>query len=462
MEVGAAAGAALVLPRGGSSAEAAGGVPLFAVPLAIPPVLEPVRSEGGRDYYEITMRAARASILPGKSTPIWGYNGRFPGPTIKARAGREVVVRQINRLRIPTTIHLHGAHVRPRSDGYPLDTIAPGDHKDYFYPNDQLGATLWYHDHTHHHTSRNVYKGLAGFYLIYDDAEDELDLPKGRYDIPLALQDRSFKRDGSFDFKDNVDGVRGDTFLVNGRPTPYLKVANRKYRFRILNGSNTRDYTLALDSGMPLTQIASDGGLLSAPYTTQSIPLWPAERVEIVVDFSAYPVGSSVVLIDKGGDLPTQGRPIMRFDIDREEADPSSLPPILRPVERMAAGPSTREFRLTFDPHSGLWLINGRPFNRNRFIAKPRRGETEIWEFNNASRLTHPIHIHLVQFQILDRNDRPPLPGEAGWKDTVPVHTGDRVRVAMRFRQYTGAYVFHCHNLAHECHSMMAQMKVLP
>lgn len=458
---GVAAGTALILPRGRMFASALE-EDVFAAPLKVPPVLRPVRSKNGVDFYELTMRASKAQILPGKRTPVWGYNGMFPGPTIKVRANRKAVVRQINRLRIPTTVHLHGAHVAPSSDGYPLDLIRPGEHKDYVYPNKQLGATLWYHDHTHHHTSRNVYMGLAGFYLIYDEAEDDLNLPKGRYDIPLALQDRSFKADGSFDFKDRIDAVRGDTFLVNGKPTPHHKVANRKYRFRILNASNTREYKLALDSGMPLTQIASDGGLLSAPSVTPSIPIWPAERVEIVIDFSAYPVGSSVVLIDADGDIPTQGRPIMRFDIDREEDDPSSLPPTLRPVERMSPGETDRKFQLTFDLDRGLWLINGKSFDSDRFLARPRRGETEIWEFENASRLTHPMHIHLVQFQVLDRNGQPPLPGEAGWKDTVPVHSGDRVRVAMRFKDYTGKYVFHCHNLAHECHSMMAQMKVLP
>ena len=432
----------------------------FAAALPIPPVLRPSGRKDGRDLYELTMRTSNAPILRGKKTPVWGFNGRFPGPTIKVTKGEPVIVRQINRLRVNTTIHLHGGHVPANQDGHPTDVIEPGDRKDYRYPNDQDAATLWYHDHTHHATSRNVYKGLAGLYIIEDPDERELNLPRGRFDIPLIIQDRSFKKDGSFRFRDKHDNVLGDVYLVNGKPVPHLKVANRKYRFRILNASNSRIYRLKLDSGQPMTQIASDGGLLAAPVMTSTITLAPAERVEIVMDFSMLPIGSSVVLQDNVGPTPLDNRPVMRFEVDREVEDTSSLPGTLRTIQPLGPSDKERLFTLRLDANRGRWLINGKTFSMGRVDARPRLGTTETWAFENVSNQSHPMHIHLVMFQVLDRDGMPAGGGEKGWKDTVRVDSGETVRVAMRFRKHTGRYVFHCHNLAHEDHGMMAQMQV--
>lgn len=466
LKMSAIAGAALALPLDRMAAlarEAA--VPPFRVPLAIPPVLKPMRSGKNRDFYVTTMRRGRVEILPGKRTPIWGFDGHFPGPTIKARRGREIVIRRKNNLSVPTTTHLHGGEVPSLSDGHPARLIAPGETFDFVYPNQQPTATLWYHDHTHHHTSRNNYMGLSGFYLIEDEAEEELNLPKGKYDIPLVLQDRRFKADGSFKFKDKTDDVFGDVYLVNGRPMPFLKVADRKYRFRILNASHSRGYNLALDSGEPLIQIGSDQGLLPAPYPAVSIPLWPSERAEVVIDFSRYPVGSTVVLHDRSDPLdPGSGKPIMQFRIAREEEDTSSLPPVLRPTERLLPGPDAveREFVLSKDIETGRWVINGKAFDPDRIDIKPRLGDTEVWTFRNNSDTAHPMHVHLVRFQVLDRSNLQPSPGELGWKDTVRVDPSRTVRVIMRFEGFTGRYMYHCHNLAHEDHSMMGQMRVVP
>ena len=435
--------------------------PMFMVPLRIPPVMRPTR-EDGRDLFTVVMRKTSKEIMPGSRTPIWSFDGAFPGPTIKVQRGREVVVRRINRLHVPTTIHLHGGRVTPDNDGQPLDLIRPGRYKDYVYPNEQEAATLWYHDHTHHHSSRNNYMGLNGLYIIEDVAEDELNLPKGKYDIPLVLQDRSFRRDGSFRFHDHRNHVRGHVFLVNGRPTPYLKVANRKYRFRILNASNSRGYNLTLEGARPLVQIASDGGLLPAPAPTVALPLWPAERAEVIIDFSQFPVGSQVVLQHTDRDDPTATRPLMRFDIEREESDPSSLPQTLRPMERLVPGGTEREFDLSFDFNRNRWEINGKGFDPDRIDARPRQGSTELWTFRNLSSVTHPMHIHLVQFQIVRRGNLALSAGEMGWKDTVRVDPSSTVQVAVQFPQrFRGRYMFHCHNLAHEDHSMMGQMKVI-
>ena len=463
-----AGGAALALPRpafatGLSSADPAAVPEPFTVPLRIPRVLTPVRSTEQRDYFVTKMRPARRRILQGKRTPVWSFDGAFPGPTIKVTRGREAIVRRINELDVPVTIHLHGGRVPASSDGHPLDVIRPGGHKDYVYPNDQEAATLWYHDHTHHNASRNVYKGLAGLYVIEDPAESEYGLPSGAYDVPLVLQDRRFRRDGRFKFKDDHDDVLGSVFLVNGRPAPFFEVANRKYRFRILNASNSRGYELGLSSGEPLVQIASDQGLLAAPAPAATIPLWTAERAEVVVDFSKYPVGTRVVLGDRQDPAnPASATPLVAFDVTREEADDSSLPPMFRPIQRILTGTVQRELELEFDFDTQMWQINGKSFDPNRIDAKPRLGDTEVWTFRNLSDVTHPMHVHLVRFQILDRDNLPPSQNEMGWKDTARVGPSEVVRVAMTFEGHTGRYMFHCHNLAHEDHSMMGQMKVVP
>lgn len=435
--------------------------PVFRVPLRTPPVMAPTRRDG-RDLYEVVMRKATKEIRPGSRTPIWSFNGAFPGPTIKAQRGREVVVRRINRLDVPTTIHLHGGRVTPENDGQPLDLIRPGHYKDYVYPNEQEAATLWYHDHTHHHSSRNNYMGLSGLYIIEDPDEADLNLPSGRYDIPLVLQDRSFRRDGSFKFRDHHDRVRGHIILVNGRPTPFLKVANRKYRFRILNASNSRGYNLTLGQARPLVQIASDGGLLAAPAPVVELPIWPAERAEVVIDFSQFPVGSQVVLQHTDRDDPSATRPVMRFDVDREEADTSSLPQTLRTIERLVGGGTERQFDLSFDFNRNRWEINGKGFDPDRIDARPEQGSQERWTFRNLSTAIHPMHIHLVQFQVVQRGNLALSAGETGWKDTVRVDPSSTVEVAVQFPQrFRGRYMFHCHNLAHEDQSMMGQMKIV-
>lgn len=454
---------ALALPgRQLAAFAASGSVTPFRVPLVIPPVMAPARREKNRDIYEVTMCKARSQILPGKRTTTWTFDGSFPGPTIKAQRGREIVIRRRNALPLPTTTHLHGGHVPWRSDGHPSLAIAPGQTYEYVYPNEQEAATLWYHDHLCKHTSRNNYMGLSGLYIVEDEAEQELNLPQGRFDIPLVLQDRRFKSDGSFAFKDHVDNVKGDVYLVNGRPMPFLKVANRKYRFRILNASHSRGYTLRLDSREPLVQIGSDQGLLAAPAPAETIPIWPAERVEVVIDFSKYPVGSKIVLQDAFDPSdPTKARPIMRFEVTREADDPSSLPPVLREIDKLLPLPGTveREFDLSKNA-AGRWVINGKPFDAGRIDIRPRLGDTEVWTFVNQSSVTHPMHIHLVRFQILDRSNLRVNPGEMGWKDTVRVDPSARVRVIMRFEGFAGRYMYHCHNLAHEDHSMMGQMAV--
>ena len=330
----------------------------FGVPLPLPPVLEPVRTDAGAGYYEITQKVGRMEILPGLETEVWGYEGMFPGPTIESRSGRKIVVRQTNELPVPVSTHLHGGRTPPESDGYPTDLIMPKgmahDHsmhghgsmgvggsrhsKDYVYPQEQRAATLWYHDHRMDFTGPQVWRGLAGLHIIRDDEEDALPLPKGEKDVPLMICDRSFDEDGSFlypsldsSLRDNpgvedayMDGVLGDTILVNGAPWPVLEVSNTKYRFRILNASNARRYELALESGnTPFIQIGSDGGLLGAPVVHRTIRIAQAERFDVVVDFSKYNVGDEITLKNRIGEGETAN--VMRFRVTRKERDDATV-----------------------------------------------------------------------------------------------------------------------------------------
>ncbi len=466
LKLGLLGGGAVLLPlalQRRSSAQLSTWTTQFQVPLRIPPVLSPVSSDATTDYYEITMKPAQVEILPGLKTTIWGYNGQFPGPTIKARVGRQTLVRQINNLPEPMVVHAHGMGSKPESDGHPDDIIEPGAYRDYIYPNDRP-ATLWYHDHSMHDVAPHIYKGLSAFYLIGDEVEDSLPLPKGQYDIPLMLQDRLFASNGEFIYNSRGNnGAFGTTMLVNGVTSPRFEVANRKYRFRILNASNVRSYQLALSSGQPLIVIGSDnGGLMPAPVTTSKIRLGVAERYDVIIDFSVYPIGTQVVLQNLVGETPSLQQ-IMRFDVVRLESDDSTIPATLRPFEPLpeSSAVRTRDWNFSRGEH-GEWVINGKPWDSNRVDATPILGDVEIWRLaNNDKDAEHHIHLHLVQFQILDRNGQPPLPYEVGRKDTVFLGPNEVVRLIVKFEPNRGTYAFHCHMLEHEDHSMMTQFQVL-
>jgi spore coat protein A, manganese oxidase len=473
----------------------------FEVPLPIPPVLEPERTDETTDYYELTQREATAEILPGYETTIWGYDGIFPGPTVEVRRDREVVITQKNELPIPVATHLHGGVTPPESDGYSTDLIFPPDldpdeipahhtagavdgvshgEKEYRYLNEQRAATLWYHDHRMDFTGPQVYRGLAGFYIVHDDVEDELPLPDGERDVPLMIADRTFDEDGELYYPSidpsltgepgvvastgfrMVSGVFGDTILVNGAPWPRMEVANTKYRFRVLNASNARAYELALESTHSsdalIMQIGSDGGLLSEPVSHDSLVVSQGERFDVIMDFSEYPVGTEVTLKNLRGD----GRlsDVMRFEVAREEPDDSELPSTLAPPLEFPDPDDAdvmRRFRFDSGLFGGMSTINGREFDPDRIDADPQLGATEIWEVSGDP--SHPIHLHLVHFKVLSRDGDPPGPYDVGWKDTVFLE-GGTVRLLARFGPYRGKYVFHCHNLEHEDMMMMGNFEV--
>jgi FtsP/CotA-like multicopper oxidase with cupredoxin domain len=435
----------------------------FVTPL---PALTVLRPEAACD---ITAREAAARILPGLDTKIWGYNGLFPGPVIEVRRGSSLTLRLSNALPVPIVNHLHGGRTPPESDGYPTDFVPPGVAREYWYPNTQRAATLWYHDHRMDFTGPQVWRGLAGFYILRDEAELRLPLPRGDKEIPLMLCDRSFDSDGSLLYPsldpslthggvahEYMGGVLGDVILVNGAPWPRLDVANRRYRFRILNASNARRYELSF--GQPIVQIGGDGGLLTLPLAHKTLPIAPAERFDIVVDFSAYPLGSDVTLKNLADNGPAGE--IMRFHVARREHDDSAIPQFLTqlppPDESQAV--ATRTFDFSYRRADGTWTVNRKPFDRDRMEANPRLGTSEIWELR--SDFSHPLHLHLVQFRVLSHSGRP-RPYDAGFKDTIDLAPGEVARILVNFSGYRGRYVFHCHNLEHEDMAMMANFEVI-
>jgi spore coat protein A len=485
--------------------QSAAGLPEpFTVPLPVPPVLGPVRSDSSADHYEITQKLGRAEILPGLKTTVYGYDGIFPGPTIESRRGRKTIVRHRNELPVPTVVHLHGGKTPPEHDGYPTDVVMPvggrhgghGDHDghaelsvigegafEYRYPMEQPAATLWYHDHRMDFTGPQVYKGLAGFHLIRDDEEEVLGLPAGERDVPLMICDRAFAEDGSFRYPsidpslkgepgvegEYMSGVLGDCILVNGAPWPVMEVTNTLHRFRLLNASNARRYRLALDppprEGPSFVQVGSDQGLLPGPVAHDGIDIAQAERFDVIVDFSAYPVGTEVTLVNEFGASGTAQ--VMRFVVAHVGKEDGRIPSKLadfRPLSRSDATVE-REFRFARGGAEmngmTLWTVNGRPFDPDRVDADPELGSIELWRIR-AQNVEHPFHIHLAPFQVLTSGGGgDPGPYNRGWKDTVNLDNGGDAELLVKFDGYRGKYVFHCHNLEHEDMMMMANFEVV-
>ncbi|MFD9896128.1 multicopper oxidase family protein [Amycolatopsis sp. NPDC059027] len=481
--------------------------PAFSVPLPIPAVLAPVSTSGGVDRYAVTQRETSAEILPGVRTPLWTYGGTFPGPTIESRRGRPITVTHRNELPVPTVVHLHGGRTPADSDGYPTDLVLPagwpdaahhghGGHamagmsdpravqaklsRDYTFPMDQRPALLWYHDHRMDFTAPAIWRGLAGLHIVRDDAEDALGLPAGPRELPLMIADRAFAADGSLDYpaldptlrgqpgvqESYLAGVLGDVILVNGAPWPVHEVDAARYRLRILNGSNARHYELeaVLDDGrrLDLVQIGADQGLLAAPVPHASLPIAPAERYDVIADFSSVPVGSLVKVVNRLGSGRT--RDVMAFRVARKAADDSRVPPVLStdlPTWNRADAVRVREFSFRAGQLNGGhgWLIGGLPFDPARSDVTVGLGDVEVWRF--VADVHHPVHLHLVGFQVLSRGGRPPLPHDAGLKDTVSLRPGEAAEIITRFDGYRGRYLFHCHNAEHEDMGMMANLEIV-
>ncbi len=514
-------------------------IPKFTDPLPIPVTLKPIGETKNSTAYKATMSEFQQQVLPTgfPTTTVWGFEGSFPGPTIEARKDKPVAIKWVNELpmshilpidttlhgtdkgepEVRTVVHLHGAHTKPQFDGYPEDWYTSNDKKNfavYNYKNDQEPAALWYHDHAMGNTRLNVYAGLAGLYNIRDDIEDALNLPSGDYEVPIVIQDRLFTEDGSLFYPSTspiptaptpsiIPVLFGNVTVVNGKTWPYFEVEPRKYRFRVLNGSNSRPYRLRLvPDNAPATslsfhQIGTDGGLLANPVPVGNVmngkpvgpqvTVAPAERADIIVDFSSFAAGEVVTMKNLGiNDFPSSKfvQSIMQFRVVASSGvDSSDMPAALRPVPRLDPADAVKTRNLTLDLTKDSY---GRPkflLNKARWMdpitETPRLNTTEIWNFVNMTPNGHPMHVHLVTFGVLSRRKfdvahyrdtgeikylSPPEkmlpPNENGMRDMVRVPAGTVVQIIAHF-DVPGRFVWHCHFLDHEDHEMMRPYEVV-
>ncbi|MHA6205762.1 multicopper oxidase family protein [Dyella soli] len=485
----------------------------FVDPLPVPAVATPAGQRAhpaypGRQlpYYRMEMRAFTAQLhrdLP--PTPLWGYAGTMPGPTLQAVRGEPMLVEWINALperhflpidhtihgaerskpEVRTVAHVHGARAPAASDGYPEDWFAPGHSAVYHYPNAQDAATLWYHDHAMGITRLNIYAGLFGAFIVRDAEEQALGLPSDDCDLPLILCDRLIGQDGQLYYPVSEDPdapwvseCQGNAILCNGKLYPFFEVEPRRYRLRLVNAANARFFDLSLSTGQPFQQVASDQGLLAAPLPRQRVELYPAERADVVVDFAG--------LDGKRVQLRQQSEAILEFRVrDRGRTDKGLLPATLRAVPRIDPATSVRDRVLTLgeqDDAGGnpmMMMLGGKHWSAP-VTENPRQGSVETWSLVNLTGDVHPVHLHLVRFQVLERRPfdlfawnasrtlrytgpaMPPPPHESGWKDTVRADPGMVTRIIMRFEGEPGRYVWHCHLLEHEDNEMMRPFTLLP
>ena len=441
----------------------------------------------------------------GYGSLAWMWNGATPGETMVARYGEPVFVRRYNDL--PATensllpfglpyvsTHLHNAHTASESDGFPMDFMGPGQHWDHHYammlarndPREAL-ASLWYHDHMADFTATNVYAGLSGMAVFYDelDSGDENDpnphalhLPGtyGKYDNYLMLHDVRFDQHGNPAYNVfDTDGHLGDLITVNRKVSPYMEVEPRKYRFRILDGGPSRFYELALSDESEMFVICNDGNLLEEPVGVTSIVLGPANRQDVIIDFSRYRVGDSVNMVNImeqiNGQGPTGRRlegpdrmPVMQFRVKPLEGpDNSQIPDFLRELPDVNLNEVVAEREWIFDHDMGLWTINHDFFDPTKIDATIKQGTAEIWTFRNAgSSWAHPVHVHFEEFQVLEWNGKPPTGVLRSRKDVATLGPNDVAKVFYRFDDFLGRYPIHCHNNVHEDNAMMGRWDIVP
>lgn len=426
---------------------------------------------------EFTAQKSNVTIFPDAQTEVLTFQGDLPNPTIRIQKGDVFDLDFMNNLPEPTIIHWHGLIVPAEMDGHPHDVIPTGHTKKYHYRVQQSAGTFWYHTHPHGRTGKEIYHGLAGFYIIEDKEEQRLNLPKGEFELPLMIQDKRFDEKRQLLYKDpdvpsDNNGVMGDVILVNATPLPYHEVKSGKYRLRILNASSVRTYKLAFDTIKEFTLIGTDAGLLEDPVNVQSVILSVAERIDIIVDFKDQKVGDKVTLKTLGfkeGTTLTLNpaypafdaqMDIMQFHVTQKFQDTYVLPDKLIKIPRMKTSDAIKTRKITMEIiGGGIWTLDKNPYDMERIDQRVKLGSTEIWEVTNSVHMAHPLHIHGVKFQVLDRNGKIDFPTDRGWKDTVLVMPFETVRIIIRFTM-PGFFVYHCHILEHEDHAMMANLLV--
>ena len=472
------------------------------------PMAHAAADSGFQPDVELALKAtvSESPVLPGRPTPVWTYQGRlikgdpwhladrggsYLGPTIRVRRGQKIRINFYNELPEESIIHWHGLHVPAEMDGHPRDVIAPGRKFVYEFEVRNRAGTYWYHPHPHERTGPQVYGGLAGLFIVTDDEEQSLALPRDDFDLPLVIQDRTFDENNGLVYlthhMERMTGFLGNRILVNGQPRYAQKVVTRPHRLRILNGSNSRIYNLAWADGRPLTVIGTDGGLLPSPIVRPNVILGPAERLEVWVDFNGMGKGDEATLVSQaldlgplssmtgpggmrgpaaGGRFLPNGAPfaVARFEISHTEKSSLRLPQQLSEfppddTDGAANRNAPRQFHIAMNHMRGV--INNRVFEMTRVADDEvvQLGTRDVWEFINRGgmpALPHPMHVHGLQFRVLGRLGAL-FSGymDEGWKDTVMLMPGERVRLMMRFEDYDGLFLYHCHNLEHEDMGMM-------
>ncbi|MFG3613348.1 multicopper oxidase family protein [Rummeliibacillus stabekisii] len=428
--------------------------------LTFPDALKPDKEDGNSISYTIRAQQGMAEIFDGIQTETYGYNGAFLGPMIRVKKDMNVSIHLVNDLKEDTTFHWHGLEVPGNADGGPHKVLKPGDSETINFTVQQDAATLWFHPHPMHETGKQVFKGLAGLLYIDDDNSEQLDLPKtyGENDFPLILQDKTFTADKQLDYEKvmNEDGTAGDTLLINGVVNPKLTVDHKKVRLRILNGSNMRTYKLRFDNDMVFQQIASDGGFLNKPNTTNEIEVAPSERVEILVDLTKVK-GSSVSLVNEDNIIILP----IHLKGTKESSKTEGILNNLSIPSKIKNKPITKRIQLAGMDEQVT--INNQKFDPNRIDFTQKQNETEVWEIENMMDLMggmkHPFHIHGTQFQVISVDGKEPPASLSGLKDTLSLEPGQKAKIAVTFAQ-KGIYMFHCHILEHEDNGMMGQIKV--
>ena len=481
----------------------------------------------------------KASIIKGSEDNLQNIEGSYLGPVIRVKKGDKVRVRYENQIPAESIVHWHGLHVSHENDGHPEHVISEGETYYYEFEVMNRAGTYWFHPHPHKHTGEQVYKGLAGLFIVSDKEEGKLNLPQGEYDIPVVIQDRTFNDNKQLQYlgdgeMDRMQGFLGEQILINGKIDNTLNLgANGKYRLRLLNGSNSRAYKLAWDNGEAITVLGVDGGLLKAPKRMSYLMLGPAQRVDVWLDLSQQSENSRIKLVHlpipldmMGGGMMNGGMmgnsssnhlpydtqfDILEINVGVSAENNAQLPGELSSFNTLAAtdainkdNPRTFTFAM-----GGMmeWTINGRTYNGTEVAEEEtvKLDTTEIWRINNGSQFSsdsdddsgmmgggmhgnggmmggqggmgnmmqmpHPVHIHQLQFNILNRNadkvddklweaTKDGFINE-GWQDSVYLLPGMQMDLIMRFEDYKGLFLYHCHNLEHEDMGMMRNFKIV-
>jgi suppressor of ftsI len=433
----------------------------FKNPLQIPPILEPMTDSEGKKHFALTMQSGSTEFLEGKQTSSWGINGSYLGPTLRVSRGDQVSFDVINQLNESSTLHWHGMRLPAVMDGGPHQMIEAGAIWEPYWTIEQPAATTWYHPHLHGKTAQHVYRGLAGLFIVEDEDSKKLPSEYGINDIPIIIQDKLFKGDGSFNENMSMTpfGLLGNQILVNGTYDPYLEITASQVRFRLLNGSNARAYNIGFSDNRSFYLVGNDAGLLPEPVLLDRLLLSPGERIEIVVEFEA---GEETILHSFAG---KDGIENGEFDIVKIIADTSlsassQLPDQLtaEPLIDVPENVKVRKFELTTKS-----AINGNEMDMNRIDEVVPAGALEIWEITNKG-WDHNFHIHDAAFTVMDKNGEVPPLYERGRKDTVFIPNGTTVRLAVDFGSYPDPdtpYMYHCHLLYHEDSGMMGQFVIV-